>query len=99
MRAPKLSEEEIYQHLAKLPGWIHEGDALSKTYQFKDFSHELGFVNQVAETSEAVNHHPDILIRYNKVTLRLTTHDSGGLTLNDVDLAAASDDFADGIGL
>ena len=42
--------------------------------------------------------HPDILIRYNKVTLRLTTHDSGGLTLNDVDMAAASDDFADGIG-
>jgi len=98
MRVPKLSEEEIHQHLAKLPGWSREGEALSKTYQFQDFGHALGFVNQVAETAESVNHHPDILIRYNKVTLRLTTHDSGGLTHNDVDLAAASDDFADGIG-
>ena len=99
MRVPKLSEEEIYQHMAKLPGWNREGEALSRIFQFKDFSHALGFVNQVAETSEAVNHHPDILIRYNKVTLRLTTHDSGGLTLNDIDLAAASDDFADTINL
>ena len=98
MRVPKLSEEEIHQHLAKLPGWSREGEAISKTYQFKDFSHALGFVNQVAETAEDVHHHPDILIRGNRVTLRLTTHDSGGLTLNDVDLAAASDDFADGIG-
>ena len=99
MRIPKLSEEDITLHLAKLSGWTREGDAVSKTYKFKDFSHALGFVNQVAEAAEAVNHHPDILIRYSKVTLTLTTHDSGGLTLNDVDLAAACDDYADGIGL
>ena len=98
MRVPKLSEEEINLHLAKLPGWTREGEALSKTYRFEDFSHALGFVNQVAEAAEAVDHHPDILIRYNKVTLTLTTHDSGGLTLNDVNLAAACDDYADGIG-
>ena len=58
----------------------------------------MEFVNQVAETAESVNHHPDIDVRYSAVTLALTTHDSGGLTLNDVDLAAACDDFADGIG-
>ena len=98
MRVPKLSEEDIHQHLTKLPGWSREGEVISKTYPFQDFSHALGFVNRVAETAEAVDHHPDILIRYNKVTLQLTTHDSGGLTRNDVDLAAASDDFADGIG-
>lgn len=98
MRVPKLSEDEITEHLAKLPGWTHAGESITKTYQFKDFSHALGFVNQVGETADSVNHHPDIDIRYNKVTLTLTTHDSGGLTRNDVDLAAASDDFADGIG-
>ena len=95
MRVPKLSEEEINRHLANLPGWTREGESLSKTYKFKDFSHALGFVNQVAEAAEAADHHPDILIRYSKVTLTLTTHDSGGLTRNDVDLAAVSDDLAD----
>lgn len=99
MRVPKLSEEEITLHLAKLPGWTRKDDALSKTYKFKDFSHALGFVNQIAEAAEAADHHPDILIRYNRVTLTLTTHDSGGLTLNDVSLATVSDDFAEGIGL
>lgn len=98
MRVPKLSEDEIPQHLAKLPGWTRAGESITKTYQFRDFSHALGFVNQVGETADSVNHHPDIDIRYNKVTLTLTTHDSGGLTRSDVDLAAASDDFADGIG-
>lgn len=98
MRVPKLSEAEITEHLAKLPGWTRSGESLSKTYEFKDFSHALGFVNQVGETADSVHHHPDIAIRYNKVTLMLTTHDVGGLTRNDVDLAAASDDFADGIG-
>ncbi len=98
MRVPKLSEEEINLHLARLPGWTREGDTLTKTYQFKDFGHALGFVNQVAQAAEAADHHPDILIRYSRVTLTLTTHDSGGLTLNDVDLAAACDDYADGTG-
>ena len=97
MRAPKLSEEEITEHLAKLPGWSRTGEEITKTYEFKDFSHALGFVNQVGEAAESVQHHPDIDVRYNKVTLMLTTHDSGGLTRNDVDLAAACDDYADAI--
>ena len=95
MRTPKLSEEDITVHLAKLPEWRRLGEAIIKTYQFTDFSHALGFVNQVGEAAESVNHHPDIDVRYNKVTLTLTTHDSGGLTQNDIDLAAACDDYAD----
>lgn len=97
MRVPKLTEDEIAQHLPKLPGWTRQGEAITKTYQFGGFSEAMDFVNQVAGTAEAVNHHPDILIRFNKVTLMLTTHDSGGLTQNDISLAAACDDFADAV--
>ena len=97
MRVPKLTEEEIQQHLPNLPGWNRQGEQIAKTYEFKDFSHALDFVNQVAETAEAVQHHPNIDIRYSKVMLTLTTHDSGGLTLNDINLAAACDDFADAV--
>ncbi len=97
MRVPKLTEDEIQQHLPKLPGWTRQGETISKTYQFKDFSHALDFVNQVGQTAEAVQHHPDIDIRYSKVTLALTTHDSGGLTQKDINLAAACDDFADAV--
>jgi len=97
MRVPKLTEHEIEEHLPKLPGWNRHGEALGKTYTFKDFSHAMDFVNQVAETAESVQHHPDIHIRYNKVSLSLTTHDSGGLTQSDINLAAACDDFADAV--
>ena len=68
-----------------------------KNYEFKDFNHAMDFVNQVAQTAESIHHHPDIDIRYNKVALALTTHDSGGVTMNDVRLAAACDDFADAV--
>jgi 4a-hydroxytetrahydrobiopterin dehydratase len=97
MRMPLLTEDEITEHLAKLPGWTRTGGAISKTYQFAGFTQAMKFVNQVAETSESVNHHPDIDIRYQTVTLMLTTHDSQGLTLNDIDLAAVCDDYANGI--
>jgi len=95
MRRALLSEDEIVEHLARLPDWTRDGGMISRTYQFADFAQAMEFVNQVAETAEDVNHHPDIDIRYGKVTLALTTHDSGGLTLSDIDLAAVCDDFAD----
>lgn len=97
MRRPLLSEDEIAEHLARLPGWTRDGGVISRTYRFADFAGAMAFVNLVAEAAESVDHHPDIDIRYGKVTLALTTHDSRGLTLNDVDLAAACDDLADGI--
>ncbi|MGI4790712.1 MAG: 4a-hydroxytetrahydrobiopterin dehydratase [Janthinobacterium lividum] len=97
MRLPLLTENEITDHLEKLPGWMLEDGTISKTYHFAGFMKAMEFVNQVAEAAEDVNHHPDIDIRFGKVTLALTTHDSSGLTLNDMDLAAASDDLADGV--
>jgi len=95
MRRPLLSEDEILAHLARLPEWTRDSGRISRTYSFVDFAQAMAFVNQVAETAEEVDHHPDIDIRYGKVTLALTTHDSGGLTLSDMDLAAVCDDFAD----
>ncbi len=97
MRVPLLTEDEIAEHLGHLPGWVRQNDGIEKTYSFADFSQAMEFVNLVAEAAESVDHHPDMDIRYAKVTLVLTTHDSSGLTLNDVDLAAACDGFADGV--
>ena len=97
MSVPKLTEMELQEHLQKLPGWSLTDNQLVKEYQFKNFVKSLQFVNQVGETAESINHHPDIDIRYSKVTLQLTTHDSGGITLNDVELAAMSDDSAEAV--
>jgi 4a-hydroxytetrahydrobiopterin dehydratase len=94
---PKLSDDAIQQHMSRLPGWSRQGEALTKQYEFKNFIQSLQFVNQVAEEAESVNHHPDIDIRYNKVTLSLTTHDSGGVTQNDINLAVAADQVADAV--
>lgn len=85
-----LSSTEAQSRLGKLPGWQIEKGELVRTFQFKDFRAALGFVNKVGEAAEAAGHHPDIDIRYNKVRLSLVTHDAGGLTQNDFDLAAAA---------
>jgi 4a-hydroxytetrahydrobiopterin dehydratase len=97
MAVPKLSDDDIQQHLSRLPGWTRSGDEITKQYRFADFTHAMQFVNHVAEEAESVNHHPDIDIRYDKVTLTLSTHDSGGVTQKDINLAAASDEAADAI--
>lgn len=97
MRMPKLSDEELQQHLDKLPDWSRQGDALTRQFQFRDFTQAMQFVNQIAEEASSVNHHPDIDIRYNKVTLAMTTHDSAGITQNDVNLAVAADQVADAV--
>ena len=98
MRVPLLTEDELAPHLLRLPVWERQGGVIQKTYTFRDFSQAMKFVNMVAETAEDVDHHPDIDIRYHKVTLALTTYDAGGLTLSDIELAASCDDLADGIG-
>lgn len=97
MSLAKLTEAEIETHLAKLPGWTYAESALTKTYAFAGFTGSIQFVNLVAIEAEALNHHPDIDIRYNKVHMLLTTHDSGGVTIHDIELAATSDDAADQI--
>ncbi len=94
MRVPRLTEEGIRERLAQVPGWTRTGEAIARTYQFQGFRQAMAFVARVAEAAEAADHHPDMDIRYRKVTLLLTTHDSGGLTTNDFDLAAVCDALA-----
>jgi len=94
MSQPKLTDADIKDHMGNLPDWSYVDNALSKMYTFPNFVRSIQFTNMVAQAAEAINHHPDILIRYNKVTLTLTTHDSGGVTLADIQLAATCDDEA-----
>jgi len=83
----KLSQEEISHALTELPHWSHIGIAIQRIYEFPDFKQAMVFVNKMADAAEAANHHPDIDIRYNKVTVALTSHDSGGVTGRDVKMA------------
>ncbi len=94
MRVPKLADEQIQQQLGTLTGWQIENNALTKTYTFANFAQSLAFVNRVGAAAEAADHHPDIVIRYSKVTLALSTHDSGGITEKDFALAAEADRLA-----
>jgi 4a-hydroxytetrahydrobiopterin dehydratase len=89
-----LSSEEAHSRLADLPGWRIEAGELARIFEFKDFLTALHFVNQVAEAAEKAGHHPDIDIRYNKVRLALVTHDAGGLTQKDFDLAGRAGSLA-----
>ena len=91
---PPFSPAEVASHLAALPAWQVEGDQLVRSFQFPDFVAALRFVNRVADLAEEAGHHPDIDIRYNRVRLGLTTHDAGGLTGKDFELAAAADQAA-----
>jgi 4a-hydroxytetrahydrobiopterin dehydratase len=85
----RLTETEIEERLARAPGWERDGSRIRRTWTFGDFRGAMAFVARVAELAEANDHHPDIDIRYSKVTLVLSTHDAGGLTARDFDLAGA----------
>ena len=85
--AELLSDIEIQRDLGSLQGWSRKGDVLTRTYQFRNFTQAIDFVNRVASLAESANHHPDIDIRYSKVTLTLSTHDAGGITSSDLKLA------------
>ena len=89
--AEKLTQELIDARLPEFPEWSITGGALQRTFKFENFIEAMAFVNKVAEQAENVQHHPDILVRYSKVTLTLTTHDAGGLTAVDFDLAREVD--------
>ncbi len=96
-KARKLSPEQVQSKLKSLPEWTEAGGVLQRTYQFKDFLQSVRFVNEVANLAEKRQHHPDILVRWNKVTLSLSTHDAGGITQKDFDLAGESDTLAAGL--
>jgi 4a-hydroxytetrahydrobiopterin dehydratase len=94
MQTSKLSENEIQDKLTGIPEWTRSGEEISRTFEFSNFIGSMTFVNRLAEAAESTNHHPDIDIRYSKVSLMLTTHDSGGLTTLDFELAAVADELA-----
>lgn len=85
-----LNQEQITAALTELTDWGYDGEALTRTFRFADFSHAVEFVEHLAEVAEERQHHPDIDIRYNKVTLRCSTHSAGGVTHRDVELARAA---------
>jgi 4a-hydroxytetrahydrobiopterin dehydratase len=82
-----LSDEEIQQGLTRLPGWRREGDMLVRDYELPTFMGVIEAVREIAELAEAAGHHPDLDIRYRKLRVALTTHDEGGITQRDLDLA------------
>jgi 4a-hydroxytetrahydrobiopterin dehydratase len=82
-----LTETEVSQRLQALPNWTRDGKNIKYTHEFKNFVHAVSFVNCLISPSEKAGHHPDIFIAYNRVTISLTTHDAGGLTTQDFELA------------
>lgn len=84
-----LTEEEIQEQAQRLEDWTVEGKKLQRTFKFKDFVEAIAFINKIVAPAEAAAHHPDLEISYNKVNVTLTTHDAGGLTSKDFDLAQA----------
>lgn len=90
----KLGDAEVQGWLKAHPRWALEGGMIRRTYAFGDFRAAMAFVNRVADAAEAADHHPDIDIRYSKVTLSLVTHDAGGVTSRDTKLAEDADSLA-----
>ena len=89
----KLADDAIEQALQSLPGWSRNAtrDAIQKTWQFPDFYRTMAFVNAVAWVANQQDHHPDMDVRYNRCGVTFSTHDAGGLTLNDLICAARVD--------
>lgn len=94
MAIKALNEAEITAELAKLPDWKREKSEIVRTFSFPGFLDSIRFVNKMADAAEAADHHPDILVQYSKVTLRLSTHDCNGLSSRDFALAAKANDLA-----
>jgi 4a-hydroxytetrahydrobiopterin dehydratase len=87
----KLSDIEIQAGLKSLQGWERRGNAVVKQYRFPAFADGIRFVDRVAVLADAADHHPDIDIRYTTVTMSLSTHSQGGITRNDLEMAAKID--------
>ena len=89
----KLSQIEIDSELKNLPGWKIENKKLHKEFIFENFNQAFGFMTRAAMEIEKINHHPEWFNVYNKITIELTTHDMGGITKNDVNLAKILNTF------
>lgn len=92
----KLSRQEIVEELENLSGWqeVDGREAISKNFTFKDFNAAFGFMSRSALKAEQMNHHPEWFNVYNKVEVTLATHDAGGVTTLDIDMAKAMDKYA-----
>jgi len=90
-RMVKLSNGELKAALAEVPEWSEVSGTIQRTYQFADFVSAMAFVTGAAFAAERSQHHPDIMIRYNKVTMTLSTHDAGAITVKDFNLAKTLD--------
>ncbi len=88
MKAHRLSEPEIAAAIAQLPGWNYEQGKLHRVFTCRDFVHAWGFMSSVALVAEAMNHHPEWSNVWNRVSVNLVTHDAGGVTSNDIELAS-----------
>ncbi len=86
-----LNHSELGAALAGLSGWVSVGEAISRTYTCSSFMESMAFAGRVAAYAESVDHHPDLLISYKKVTVTWSTHDAGGVTTKDIAAAKASD--------
>jgi 4a-hydroxytetrahydrobiopterin dehydratase len=87
----KLTEQEIAGRLQEAVGWAREGNAIRKTFSFAKIADGIRFVDRVAVAADAMDHHPDIDVRYTTITMMLSTHSAGGLTVRDFELAAKID--------
>ena len=91
MNMPVLTTKQIGLHLKVVPHWSKRARTIFRTFKFAGFLKSIDFVNRVAKQAQQANHHPDIDIRFDKVTLKLTTHDAGGITAKDFALAQQCD--------
>jgi 4a-hydroxytetrahydrobiopterin dehydratase len=89
-----LTDDEIDRRLGDAEGWERDGDALRKEFKFDDFKGSVDFVNRLTPVAEEMNHHPDLSISWNTVTVSLSTHSEGGITENDFELASRIDPLA-----
>jgi 4a-hydroxytetrahydrobiopterin dehydratase len=89
---PALSAKQVRLNLKAVQNWSKQAQTILRTFKFEGFLKSLRFVNRIAAKAQKMNHHPDIDIRFNKVTLKLTTHDEGGLTKKDFSLARQCDE-------
>ena len=94
----KLTDQELQEQLSSLPGWSLKGGKLHRELKFSDFVHAFGFMATAAIAIEANNHHPEWSNVYNRVTIDLTTHDAGGITGKDVELAKKLSSLAEKLG-
>ena len=89
----KLTELEIQAGIATLNGWSINENGIIKTFEFQDFKETLSIMNQIGKVAEEMNHHPEWFNVYNKLDIRLSTHDFGGITQSDMDLAKAIEEI------